>query len=97
MGLIIPRMVINMDETKLRTIAQLQEFLAATPECSRRREFNPAAPILTDQGPPSQNRHQSRDSCFVAAGQMGVGGNTLDFECTIALLVLTTLPTGDKK
>ena len=25
-------MVINMDETKLRTIAQLQEFLAATPE-----------------------------------------------------------------
>jgi transposase InsO family protein len=27
-------MVINMDETKLRTIAQLQEFLAATPEVS---------------------------------------------------------------
>ena len=25
-------MVINMDETKLRTIVQLQEFLAATPE-----------------------------------------------------------------
>lgn len=25
-------MVINMDETKLRTIAQLQEFLDATPE-----------------------------------------------------------------
>jgi hypothetical protein len=25
-------MVINMDETKLRTIAQLQEFLAATSE-----------------------------------------------------------------
>lgn len=32
MGLIIPRMVINMDETKLRTIAQLQAFGAATPE-----------------------------------------------------------------
>jgi len=27
-------MVINMDETKLRTIAQLQEFLDATPEVS---------------------------------------------------------------
>jgi hypothetical protein len=27
-------MVINMDETRLRTIAQLQEFLAATPEVS---------------------------------------------------------------
>ncbi len=34
MGLIIARMVINMDETKLRTIAQLQEFLDATPEVS---------------------------------------------------------------
>ena len=34
MGLIIPRMVINMDETKLRTIAQLQEFVAPTPEVS---------------------------------------------------------------
>ena len=32
MGLIIQRMVINMDGTKLRTIVQLQEFLAATPE-----------------------------------------------------------------
>ncbi len=31
MGLLIPRMVINMDETKLRTIAQLQEFVAAIP------------------------------------------------------------------
>jgi len=27
-------MVINMDETKLCSIAQLQEFLAATPEVS---------------------------------------------------------------
>jgi hypothetical protein len=27
-------MVINMDESKLRTIAQLQEFLKATPEVS---------------------------------------------------------------
>ena len=27
-------MVINMNETKLRTIAQLQEFLNATPEVS---------------------------------------------------------------
>ncbi len=32
--LIIPTMVINMDETKLRTIAQLQECVAATPEVS---------------------------------------------------------------
>jgi hypothetical protein len=31
-GLIITRMVIDMDETKLRTIGQLEEFLAATPE-----------------------------------------------------------------
>ena len=29
-GLIIPRMVIDMDESRLRTVAQLQEFLAAT-------------------------------------------------------------------
>ena len=34
MGLIIPRMVIDMDESKLRTIAQLQDFVAATPEVS---------------------------------------------------------------
>jgi len=27
-------MVINMNETKLRTIAQLQDFLKATPEVS---------------------------------------------------------------
>ena len=32
MGLIIPRMVINMDETELRTIAQLSEFLAGALE-----------------------------------------------------------------
>ena len=32
MGLIIPRMVINMDETKLCSIAQLSEFLAGTLE-----------------------------------------------------------------
>ena len=31
-GLIIKRMVINMDESLLRTIAQLQEFLKATPD-----------------------------------------------------------------
>jgi transposase InsO family protein len=30
--LIIPRMVINMDETRLRTIEQLEEFLRATPQ-----------------------------------------------------------------
>lgn len=29
-----PRMVINLNETKLRTIAQLQDFLKATPEVS---------------------------------------------------------------
>lgn len=33
-GLIIARMLTNMDETKLRTLAQLQEFLDATPEVS---------------------------------------------------------------
>ena len=31
-GLIITRMVIDMDETRLRTIEQLQAFLAATPQ-----------------------------------------------------------------
>ena len=30
--MIITRMVINMDETRLRTIEQLEEFLKATPE-----------------------------------------------------------------
>ena len=34
MGLIIARMVIKMDETRPRTIAQLQEFLEVTPEVS---------------------------------------------------------------
>ena len=33
-GLIMPRMVISMDQTKLRTITQLQEFVVATPEVS---------------------------------------------------------------
>ena len=42
-GLIIPRRVINMNESKLTTIAQLEEFLSASASI----EFKPDAEAVT--------------------------------------------------
>ena len=54
--MIITRMVINMDETRLRTVEQLEEFLKATPSVT----FTAAgAGIVTDN---QRHEHISRVS-----------------------------------